>query len=211
MAGAVRDAGAAAAASPSAMFDNPAAQDPFPPPLVPCEVSLPDGVELSAECPPLRPGCAAPCSQAPNLACVYAETRRSTVVATCGEARNAGHGWRLQSASCGQPTSPIDSQFVSVDSTSCAQLAPQPCLDGMTAQEQLDLSLNELLNDINLGPAFNSVHVAFENGCATGFYEQFDRYNDAERSTLSAALASVHWACAAELSCADVYGGDKGD
>lgn len=205
-------------------FNNPSGPAPLPPtvpdhpPLPPagpppCEVTLPDGVELSSQCSSGPPWPGNSCSQALNLACTYEDTTAqepTALVARCYDTDDGKQHWGIQYAACEHACAPIEGELISVDATSCAQREPQPCHDGLTVQQQLDASVWHLLDAQGVGELLlDSMIVVFQDGCATGFAEKRDAFDTAHRTQLSAALASVRWACAAELGCAFVQGPSK--
>jgi hypothetical protein len=108
---------------------------------------------------------------------------------------------------CGHDCSRPPSQFISVDSSSCARRAWQVCSDGITAQSQLDASLMQILTRLDVVvPNENKLVVWFQNGCPTLFVET-GTVDPADAAKLRTALASVRLACAHDLECAIADGG----
>jgi hypothetical protein len=214
---------AAMASAPPAMFDNSSPEDwsradqPPPPdqPVV-CEVMLPDGLELSSDCPQVHPTRGDACTLAPNLACVYGTVpspgqAAGVSVETC-EDMGQGPQWIYRDgATCKRETCfPADAPLVSVDASSCTQRTPLPCSDGLTAQAQLDYTLAALLRQLKLWPDLGgTVGIAFENGCPTGFFNDFGLRTAEEQTKFVNALAGIRWACAEDLSCTLLHGANK--
>jgi hypothetical protein len=175
----------------------------------PCNVHYPSVFEPWDQCPADEPIERNFCSAPENAACIYfrdGEYRGIVDVVTCSPSR----AWSVMLSFCGSdcPDPPATDTVVEIGSD-CAKSVEQPCAEGFTDQDQLQVTLRQLLEmiDFDQSELFEEyLYVQFEHGCARRFFAP-PQVSPANADVLRAGLANRRFSCARELSCATLNGG----
>lgn len=170
--------------------------------------------------PPLPPGCPAPltaafghvCTLPSGTTCRYlfgdgSKTTDTVAVLSCNVA-DGRTTWSGSSAPCRHDCSISADASRSIDASTCARRALEPCVLATTVQAQVDAMLREIMSAPEappLGLNEDSLFVEFENGCPTRLKTRFSHGLDGVEPLLET-LSHVRWACAVEFTCAQFEG-----
>jgi hypothetical protein len=183
-------------------------------PKLSCEVQWSADIVQADNCPASPPASRTPCSSSREVVCAYPDPNStpdnpSIVIAACGSPMVNFAGWLTSAFGCRAscPPSPAPdpgSTVVEFDTTSCDARPLQPCVAAVTQPVQLYNTLMRFVTDHQLSiPSHRTLWVEFENGCPR---RAFVPSASGDVAAIQAALGSVRWECALELSCAGVAG-----